>query len=112
MTIHRSTLSILGGNGDMKLTWDPANTDECEQTRKTVADLKAKGYGFFLVDNRIADEVEAGQGTLIVKKLTAEEVVPEPVIEEAVAAPKRRGRPPKAVPAAQNVVAIRPVMGG
>lgn len=108
-----STLSILGGKGDVKLTWDPNDPADCERARATVAELKLGGFAFFLTSGKPADEINGGgEGTLIVRKLTAEEVVPEPSAESPPA-PKRRGRPPKAKPAeGQNVVAVRPVRGG
>lgn len=113
----QSTLSILGAKGDTKLTWNPDDPEDCERARQTVAALKASGFAFFLADNSPADEINGGgMGTLIVRKLTPEEVVPEsdppadPTPDVPTPPPKRRGRPPKN--AAQNVVAVRPVQGG
>jgi hypothetical protein len=119
-----STLSILGREGDTRLTWDPADPADCARARETVAALKLAGFSFFLTNNHPADEISGGsEGTLVVCKLTADEVVapepePEPEAAEATpeiltSAPKRRGRPPKAQPTgAKNVVAVRPVRGG
>lgn len=111
-----STLSILGSKGDTKLTWDPNDPADCERARQTVAALKAQGFSFFLLDGRAAGEVNGGgEGTLIVRKLTPEEVVPDPPApdeEPAPATPKRRGRPPKQKVEGQSVVAVRPVQGG
>ena len=112
------TLSILDRTGDTKLTWDPDNPGECASARETVAALKAQGYTFFLVDGKPADEVTAGGGTLVVRKLTADEVVaaePEPPAQADPAKCRcgkpagHRGRCP-GVP--RNVVAVRPVAGG
>ncbi len=116
------TLSILNGHGDTKLSWDPADPAQCAEIRKTVADLKALGHLFFLANGSPADEVSVGAGTLLVRRLDADEVAPDPVPPEpptalesadATPAPKRRGRPPRnPVVPAQNVVAIRPLRGG
>ncbi len=113
----RSSLTILNGRGDTRLTWNPADPTECAEVRKTIADLKVQGYTFFLVDGAPADEVTAGAGTLLVRRLTADEVVASESEPRPGASPdpetdppaKRRGRPPKAVRA---VVAVRPVQGG
>ena len=115
---EQSTLSILGSKGDTKLTWDPNDPASCDEARKMVADLKRLGFSFFLLDGRAADEINGGgNGQLVVRKLTAEEVVsppvpePEPEVTSGDAPqPKRRGRPPKAK--GQNVIATRPVAGG
>jgi hypothetical protein len=134
-----NTLSILNGKGDTKLTWDAADPEQCREARATVAELKRAGYLFFLVDGNPADEVTAGSGALIVRKLTAEEVVEEPSalvpeIAEAVepvklvpgsvpgvcakcGRPRHRGRCRKAeieanVTPDRHVVGVRPVRGG
>lgn len=116
-----TTLSVLNSTGDLKLTWDSNNSAECEAMRETVADLKAKGYSFFLVDGSPADEVSAGSGGLLVRRLAADELVETTTgpIAEASPTPKRRGRPPKAKVTAdtesgldRRVVAVRPVRGG
>lgn len=125
-----TTLSILNHSGDLKLTWNHEDAAERERIRAEVEQLRAAGYTFFLVDGSPADEVTAGQGELVVKRLTADEVVEAPgdgplpavVAEEPVPMPKRRGRPPKAksgahtgTPVAEpnrNIVAVRPLRGG
>lgn len=105
-------LTILDGHGDTTLTWDHTDLEAREEIRRTVADLKAKGYIFFLVDGTPADEITAGAGALIVRRLTADQVVDvEPVQDVKPQAasqeqPKHRGRPRK------NVIATRPVSGG
>lgn len=105
-------LIILSHEGDTTITWDDSDTKAREEARQTIADLKAKGYSFFLIDGRPADEITAGGGTLIVRKLTAEEVVEPPndeplaTLPEAEPGHKRRGRPRK------QVVATRPIAGG
>ncbi len=105
-----TTLTILDHEGDTTLTWDPQNPEETAAARDTVLDLKKQGYAFFLVDGNPADEVTAGQGTLIVRKLTAQEVLepePEPEPEPAALAGRpRKGRPRK------QVIATRPISGG
>lgn len=103
-----NTLSILNGQGDTKLTWDANDPTACDEIRRQVAALKDQGYLFFLVDGRPADEVAAGGGELVVRRMEAEEVAAEP----AEPAPtKRRGRPPRAAQD-QSVVAVRPLRGG
>jgi hypothetical protein len=125
-----ATIAILNGRGDTRLEWDPADPARCEEMRQMVADLKSRGYVFFLADGATpADEVSAGAGTLLVRRVEADDVVdvaieaatrpapgPEPEPEPAPPAEtgtgpdtkRRRGRPPKA-PA---VVAVRPIQGG
>lgn len=112
-----NTLTILDGSGDTTITWDHDDDAAREEARRTVADLKEKGYAFFLVDGSPADEVSAAAGKLIVRRLTAEEVtapLPEPepeatepgAVDETSALIRPRGRPRK------QVVATRPIQGG
>jgi hypothetical protein len=123
----QTTLSILDRSGDMTITWDHADEAARETARKEVEQLRSAGYSFFLVDGSPADEIVAGQGTLIVKRLSAEELIdpkeaetegrddptssPEPIAEDAPK--KRRGRP-KGVPSKSDrqAVAVRPLRGG
>lgn len=109
-----NTLSILNGHGDTRLTWNPDDPAECEDVRRTVADLKSHGYNFYLTSGAPIDEVTAGAGELVVRRLEAEEVAPQPgpapEADPSPLVPRRRGRPPRA--AATNVVAVRPVVGG
>lgn len=37
-------LAILDATGDTKIIWDPNNTDEVENARRSFTDLRAKGY--------------------------------------------------------------------
>lgn len=117
----RSELSILDRTGDLTITWDHADPVARVKARLEVQRLKAMGYTFFLVDGSPADEINAGQGTLVVRRIEAEEIVGPigPGIERETApadppaepSKKRRGRPPK-VAADRNVVAVRPMAGG
>ena len=107
-------LSVLCSRGDLKLTWDHDDPESREKARAEVAALQEQGYSFFLTSGEPADSVQAGQGELVVKRLTADEVIEppsKPVEVEAEAAeetPKKRGRP-KGV---RSVVAVRPLRGG
>jgi hypothetical protein len=134
-----SVLRVLNGRGDTKIEWDHNDPSQVESARKIIHDLRLQGYLFFLVDGNPADEVTAGSGALIVRKLTAEEVVEEPSalvpeIAEAVepvklvpgsvpgvcakcGRPRHRGRCRKAeieanVTPDRHVVGVRPVRGG
>lgn len=118
-------LSILDRSGDITITWDHADEAAREKARAEVKRLASLGYAFFLVDGTPADAVATGAGTLIVRRLTAEEVVEPPADEsetesEASAAappppidaptgPKRRGRPRNAD---RQTIAVRPLAGG
>jgi hypothetical protein len=111
-------ISVLGAAGDVTITWDDADPADRARARADVARLKAAGFSFFLAEDAPADEVAAGKGTLLARRLEAAEVVPEPEPGPGPAAgpepeprpvPRRRGRPPKA---GRNVVAVRPLAGG
>jgi hypothetical protein len=103
-------LTVLNSEGDTTLTWDAANPEQVAEIRQTVADLKEAGYTFFLADNSPADEVAAGAGTLLARRLAAAEVaqVTDPAIP---AETPRRGRRTATAPQAE-VVAVRPQRGG
>jgi hypothetical protein len=120
-----NTLTILDKTGDTKLTWDQTDPASCQKARDTVAALKAQGYSFFLVDGNPADEVTAGSGEIVVRKLAGDEVVVT-VAEPSESTPKpsesvepglcqcgkkqgHRGRCPKT---GRSVVAVRPIAGG
>lgn len=112
-----TTLSVLDRSGDITLTWDHSDEAARENARKEVERLWKAGYSFFLADGSPVDAIAAGAGTLIVRRLDADEVVtpPAPEPESPPAEPptdpprKRRGRPSKAD---RHVVAVRPLAGG
>lgn len=137
----KTRLSILGSSGDITVTWDHDDPESREDARKEVERLRELGYTFFLVDGTPADEVTAGQGQLVVKRLTAEELIEpgadgpgadepgangptadEPAGQSAGDAagesgpPKRRRGRPKGVTnkgtADRHAVAVRPLRGG
>lgn len=109
----KTNLSVLNSSGDMKITWDHSKPEECEMARQQVSLLKTQGYTFFLVDGQPIDEVSSGQGTLLVRKITVEELVESAKESEKEIAKKRRGRPAKTPPTPdQNVIAVRPLRGG
>jgi len=106
-----NVLTVLDGSGDVQIEWEPGDAEACAKARQTVQDLKSRGYSFFLVSGLPADEVTAGQGKLIVRKLAADEIVeptapaPDNTMKQSEAKPTR-GRPRK------EVVAVRPLRGG
>jgi hypothetical protein len=107
-------LSILGGSGDIKITWDKNDPVSVARAREEVRRLKTAGYLFFLVDDSPADEVTAGNGELVARIVSEDEIVPpesEP-LETGPAAdpepPKKRGRRSKALKA----IAVPPLRGG
>lgn len=115
-------LSVLDCTGDLTITWDHSDAAQREDARKEVERLKSLGYSFFLAGGSPADEIAAGGGMLIVRRLDAEEVVQAdereaPAADPAPADPpadpprKRRGRPRKDA-ADRHVVAVRPLAGG
>lgn len=91
------TLEVLNGSGHLTLTWNPDDATEVARAREEVAKLKAAGYQFFLVDDGPADEVVAGHGSLIVKRLE------DPTEAEAPIESPKHGR---------RSVAVRPLQGG
>lgn len=44
---HLGAVSVMGGKGDIKYTWDPKNPDEVNAARLHFAELKAKGFRIF-----------------------------------------------------------------
>ena len=38
--------------GDLKVAWDPENTDETDHARKTFDDMRAKGFVAYAVDRK------------------------------------------------------------
>jgi hypothetical protein len=104
------SLEVLNGEGHLTLTWDPAIPAEVAKARDEVERLRAAGYSFFaVVGSKGADEVEAGNGTLLVERI-ADPIRPPP----AVPAKKPQGRPPKNPPPEpdRRTVAVRPMAGG
>lgn len=83
-------LEVLDSSGHLTLTWDPANPDEVAKAREEVKRLKEVGYTFYAVVGATGDdEVDAGNGTLIIQRIddpicppsvepTEEEFPPEP----------------------------------
>ena len=125
-----TALSILGAAGDVTITWDHADPVAVAKARAEVEALAKAGFSFFRVDGTPADPIAAGAGTLVVRKLTADELVGataesdpagdapaigaegaavEPAVEAPADPPKRRGRPPKAD---RKAIAVRPLAGG
>ena len=42
-------LNILDSSGHVRIEWDPNNPKDVEDAKKTIQDLKSKGYAFFSV---------------------------------------------------------------
>ena len=99
-----NTLTVLNQDGDFEIKWDPSNDAEVEKTRTAIADLRASGYSFFLIDGRPADAVTAGAGALEVRRVDGEELV-QP--ETSDSSPKRGRRSAKT-----EAIAVRPQRGG
>lgn len=53
----RHEMSIIGGNGDTKIAWNPDNPDEVTTARESFDKLRAKSYLAFTV-NRKGDKGE------------------------------------------------------
>lgn len=62
-------IEILNGMGHLTLEWDHENADEVVRVRGEVENLKRAGYSFFLAEGGPADEVAAGGGKLLVRRL-------------------------------------------
>jgi hypothetical protein len=71
-------LSILNGDGDMKLVWDANNEDEVAAARAMFDELIAKGFTAF----EVSDEEEKGGKGKIIKKFNpkAERIIMSPRI--------------------------------
>lgn len=108
-------LEVLDSSGHLTLTWDPSDTEQVRKAREEVERLRAAGYSFFaVVGSQGADEVEAGNGTLIVQRVESPFVQ---VPAQPEAKPPKKGRPPKVAPAPATqpptrTIAMRPMKGG
>lgn len=104
-------IEVLNGSGHLSLTWDSENPEEVAAVRAEVARLRAAGYSFFLTADQPADEVAAGGGRLLVRRIEDPTAVPmddptePPPATETEPNPARRGRPRK-------TVAVQPMRGG
>jgi len=118
-------VNILDATGHTELRWDPEKPDECAGARETIQALKRQGFVFFLTDGRPADEVTAGDGMVLVRRLSPVEIESVVTERENPGEPDKpgRGRPHKATgapspsietssEAAPEVVAIRQQRGG
>lgn len=54
----QNELAILDHTGDTKMLWDPSNTDEVENAKRTFKDLRAKGYLAYTVTGKDGEEGE------------------------------------------------------
>ena len=82
-----TTLSVLTPSGDQELTWNHDDPTQVQNARAAVAAMRLLGYSFFLQDGTEAqDEVAAGQGSLSVRRVSAEELLapetPEPLNDD------------------------------
>ena len=83
--------------------------------RATVATMKAQGYAFFLIDGSPADEVAAGQGNLVVRRVEAEALLPAEAAPALTLTPVSEAVPvteAAAIAAPVKAVAVRPMAGG
>lgn len=108
-----ATIQVLNGRGHLTLEWNPEDPQEAAGIRAEVENLKAAGYSFWLTEDAPADEVAAGRGKLLVKRiedpvkeLTAPDDDGDLPYEAPAVTSKRRGRPPR------EAVAVRPQRGG
>lgn len=103
-----SQIDVLNACGHLTLEWDASKPTEVANARAEVQRLKDAGYSFFLTESEPADEVAAGEGKLLVRRLDGDVVAeldgeqePDEVGQRQ---PKKRGRP--------RGVAVRPMAGG
>jgi hypothetical protein len=73
----RYEVSVLVSEGDMRISWDPERSEEVEEARALVNDLRQRGFEFFLVDGGRADEVANPNGALDVRRIAVSELMPE-----------------------------------
>lgn len=90
------TLEVLDSSGHLTLTWDPSDPEQVQKAKEEVEQLRAAGYSFFAVVEATGDEVAAGNGTLIVRR------VENPVKPTLTLPPVKPTRN----------VAVRPMAGG
>ena len=45
-----NSMAVMGGAGDTKIIWDPANDDEVKTAKRTFDDLLKKGFTAFKVE--------------------------------------------------------------
>lgn len=123
----KPTINVLGSRGHITLTWDPDDPEDVARARAEVETLRSAGYTFFLTEGAPADEVAAGRGQLLVRRLDdpvteLSEPVAEPEELSPIAkalyeeltkpdAPRRRGRPPSN-PAPRQAAAVPRMAGG
>ena len=69
-------LSVMGREGDTRVTWDVDNFEEVKNARRTFDDLRKKGYWAYEVE-------EGGKGNLITKF--------DPGVEKMILAPQMAG---------------------
>lgn len=63
-------IAVMGKEGDLKTIWNPNNTDEVANARRTFTDMRAKGYLAFKVDAKgdkgeQMNEFDPGAGKVI-----------------------------------------------
>ena len=64
------SLEVLNASGHLTLTWDPKNEEDVAEARKQVERLRNEGYTFFVVAGAPgSDEVEQGNGMIIVRRI-------------------------------------------
>lgn len=97
-----STIEVLNGSGHLSMKWDPADPEEVARARAEALHLYEAGYSFFLVDDTPADPIAAGRGELVVRRMEADDVVPQLAEAESEGKPKR----------AKRAVAIQRMAGG
>jgi hypothetical protein len=128
-------LSVLGIQGDTKVTWDKDDPVSRAKAREEIKRLKEAGFMLFLVDGSPADELVAGNGELLARIASEEEIIaPEAEIKigptiradycedrDAVLnkpeapepeSPKKRGRKAGIPNKPVQAVAVRPMRGG
>lgn len=110
MEEYHDSLEVLNGSGHLVLTWNPSVPEEVEKARAEVESLKAAGYTFYAVVGAQGDEIEAGDGQLIVERVST----PIRLLPPVGGVPKgKKGRKPKEVkPTGVRHVAVRQMQGG